>query len=200
MDALRLCAQNYAELCNYTYDCTIARKNTSLVLTFSFSAYEFRHLAGLHQLKHPRLHTNSERLFKEILAGKITLAELQKASNWEEQEEKIRSRLGVFSQLKRLMDEFLFIYEFSGEKLARQDPPIWTKIEADYLIKFALEEGRTFYFSVKQKGTYCGRSIFVNDEQDYSTGQTKFTLLEKTRTNQQTGETELLYRKETYKK
>lgn len=141
-----------------------------------------------------------KRLFKEILAGKITLAELQKASNWKEKEEKILSRLGAFSQLKRLMDEFLLIYEFSGEKLARQDPPIWTKIEADYLVKFALEEGKTFYFSVKQKGTYCGRSIFVNDEQDYSTGQTKFTLLEKIRTNQQTGETELLYRKETYKK
>ena len=73
MDALQSCARKYAELCGYTYDCTIARKNARVSLTFSFSAYEFRHLAGLHRLKHPRLQTNSERLSKDILAGKIIL-------------------------------------------------------------------------------------------------------------------------------
>lgn len=200
MDALQLCAQAYAELCDYTYHCTIARKNTSSELIFSFSAYEFRHLAGLHQLHYPRLHTNSERLFKEILAGKLTLDDLKKASNWEEQAEKVLSRLNALSRLQQLMDGFLLIYEFSGAKLAYQIPPIRTKIEADYLIKFELEEGKTFYFSVKEKNTYCGRSIFVNDERDYSIGQTKFTVLEKTKTNQKTGKTESLYRKETYKK
>lgn len=89
MDALQSCARKYAELCGYTYDCTIARKNARVSLTFSFSAYEFRHLAGLHRLKHPRLQTNSERLFKDILAGKITLVDLRKASNWEEESEKV---------------------------------------------------------------------------------------------------------------
>lgn len=198
MDALQLCAQAYAELCGYTYDCTIARKNICYKLTFSFSAYEFRHLAGLHRLEHPRLRTNSQRLFRDILAGKITLADLQKASNWAEESEEIRSRLGALSKLKVLMDEFLLIYGFSGEKLVRQNPPIRTKIDADYLIKFELEEGITFFFSVKQKDTYCGRSIFINNERDYSAGQTKFTLLEKTKTNCQTGETTVLYRRETY--
>ena len=47
MDLLQLCAQKYAELCYYTYDCTIARKNTAIDLHFTFSPYEFRHLAGL---------------------------------------------------------------------------------------------------------------------------------------------------------
>jgi len=120
MDALQSCARKYAELCGYTYDCTIARKNARVSLTFSFSAYEFRHLAGLHRLKHPRLQTNSERLFKDILAGKITLVDLRKASNWEEESEKFLSRLNALAQLDVLMDEFLLIYGFSGEKLARQ--------------------------------------------------------------------------------
>ena len=122
MDALQSCARKYAELCGYTYDCTIARKNARVSLTFSFSAYEFRHLAGLHRLKHPRLQTNSERLFKDILAGKITLVDLRKASNWEEESEKFLSRLNALAQLDVLMDEFLLIYGFSGEKLARQIP------------------------------------------------------------------------------
>ena len=97
MDALQSCARKYAELCGYTYDCTIARKNARVSLTFSFSAYEFRHLAGLHRLKHPRLQTNSERLFKDILAGKITLVDLRKASNWEEESEKFLSRLNALA-------------------------------------------------------------------------------------------------------
>lgn len=64
MDLLQLCAQKYAELCYYTYDCTIARKNTAIDLHFTFSPYEFRHLAGLHRLEHDRLRSNSERVFK----------------------------------------------------------------------------------------------------------------------------------------
>ena len=144
--------------------------------------------------------TNSERLFKDILAGKITLVDLRKASNWEEESEKFLSRLNALAQLDVLMDEFLLIYGFSGEKLARQIPPIRTKIDADYLIKFELKEGITFFFSVKQKDTFCGRSIFVNNDRDYSAGQTKFTLLEKTKTKVQTGETTLLYRRDTYRK
>lgn len=67
MDLLQLCAQKYAELCYYTYDCTIARKNTAIDLHFTFSPYEFRHLAGLHRLEHDRLRSNSERVFKDIL-------------------------------------------------------------------------------------------------------------------------------------
>ena len=36
MDLLQLCAQKYAELCYYTYDCTIARKNTAIDLISPF--------------------------------------------------------------------------------------------------------------------------------------------------------------------
>ena len=210
MDALQQCAQKYAELCGYTYECTIARKNTLQVLRFTFSPYEFRHLAGLHRLESKCLRKNSERLLKDALAGKLTLADLQKASNWPQEAETILGRLTALSQLDVLtsdietmqgqdvlMDEFLLIYGFSAQKLV---PAVHTKIEADYLIRFELEDGRTFFFSVRQKEDYCGRSLFINNEQDYSAGQTKYTLLEKSRTNVQTGETALLYQRESYKK
>lgn len=197
MDALQQCAQKYAELCGYTYECTIARKNTLQVLRFTFSPYEFRHLAGLHRLESKCLRKNSERLLKDALAGKLTLADLQKASNWPKEAKTILGRLTALSQLDVLMDEFLLIYGFSAQKLV---PAIHTKIEADYLIRFELEDGRTFFFSVRQKEDYCGRSLFINNEQDYSAGQTKYTLLEKSRTNIQTGETVLLYQRESYQK
>ena len=168
MDLLQLCAQKYAELCYYTYDCTIARKNTAIDLHFTFSPYEFRHLAGLHRLEHDRLRSNSERVFKDILSCKLTLADLRQAHNWSTESEKILS--------------------------------LRTKIDADYLIKYQLPSGITFFFSVKQKDGYCGRSLFINNELDYSRGQTKFTLLEKTKTNLRTGEQILLYRRSTYQK
>lgn len=200
MDLLQLCAQKYAELCYYTYDCTIARKNTAIDLHFTFSPYEFRHLAGLHRLEHDRLRSNSERVFKDILSCKLTLADLRQAHNWSTESEKILSRLEALSQLDTLMDEFLQLYGFSGEKLSAQTPPLRTKIDADYLIKYQLPSGITFFFSVKQKDGYCGRSLFINNELDYSRGQTKFTLLEKTKTNLRTGEQILLYRRSTYQK
>ena len=78
MDALQQCAQNYARLCGYAYDCTIARKGHALLLRFLFSPYEFRHLSGLHHLEHPRLEANSERVLKDVLAGKITLLQKKK--------------------------------------------------------------------------------------------------------------------------
>ncbi len=200
MDVLQLCAQNYSALCQYTYDCTIARKNTSTDLKFTFSPYEFRHLAGLHRLENPKLRKNSERILKEILAGKITLETLRSSANWAEEGAKVLLRLDALSQLDRLMDEFFLIFGFSGEKLAAVKPPIRTRIDADYLIKFQLESGITFFFSVRQRETYCGRSIFVNNVCDYSAGQTKFTLLEKSKTHLPTGETTLLYRRESYQK
>lgn len=200
MDVLQLCAQKYAELCDYAYDCVIARKGTFIELKFTFSPYEFRHLAGLHRLENPRLRANSERILKDILAGKITLETLRSSANWVEEQDKILLRLDALSQLDILMDEFLLIFGFSGEKLASVKPPIRTKIEADYLIKFQLENGMTFFFSVRHRDTYCGRSIFVNNTSDYSTGQTKFTLLEKKKTHLPTGETALLYRRESYQK
>lgn len=200
MDLLQLGAQKYAELCYYTYDCTIARKNTAIDLHFTFLPYEFRHLAGLHRLEHDRLRSNSERVFKDILSGKLTLADLRQAHNWSTESEKILSRLEALSQLDTLMDEFLLLYGFSGEKLASQTPPLRTKIDADYLIKYQLPSGITFFFSVKQKDGYCGRSLFINNELDYSRGQTKFTLLEKTKTNLRTSEQILLYRRSTYQK
>ncbi len=200
MDLLMLCARKYAELCFHTYDCTVARKNTAFDLHFTFSPYEFRHLAGLHRLEHPRLRSNSERVFKDILAGSLTLADLRQADNWNAESEKFLSRLEALSQLDILMDGFLQLYGFSGEKLAAQTPPLHTKIDADYLIKFQLPSGITFFFSVKQRDFYCGRSLFVNNDRDYTLGQTKFTLLEKTRTDQRTGEQLLLYRRSTYQK
>lgn len=120
MDVLQLCAQKYSVLCQYTYDCTIARKNTSTDLKFTFSPYEFRHLAGLHRLENPKLRKNSERILKEILAGTITLETLRSSANWAEEGEKILLRLDALSQLDRLMDEFLLIFGFSGRKAGRR--------------------------------------------------------------------------------
>lgn len=198
MDVLQSCAQNYAALCSHTYDCIIARKGNSIPLHFTFSPYEFRHLAGLHHLEHSRLKTNSERLFKEILAGRITLATLKQSANWNDEQDFILPRLSALSQLGTIMDEFSLIYGFSGAKLLRQPAAVRTRIDADYLIKFQLPDGITFFFSVQQKDSFCGRSIFINDALDYSAGQTRFTLLQKIRTDTQTGASVLLYQRETY--
>ena len=47
---------------------------------------------------------------------------------------------------------FLLLYGFSGEKLAAQTPPLRTKIDADYLIKYQLPSGITFFFFGQAEG------------------------------------------------
>ena len=198
MDALQWCAQQYAHLCDYAYDCVIARRGRALSLRFTFSPYEFRHLSGLHHLKHPRLKANSERLLRDVLDGKLPLAELQKAINWEEQQTALLSRLDALAQLETLLDEFDQIFDFVPKKLLSASPPIRTKIDADYLIKFQLPNGTTFFFSVQYQDAYRGCSLFINDTDDYSARQTKYTLLEKKKIEQKTGTETLLYRSSSY--
>lgn len=199
MDALQLCAQKYAALCEYTYDCTFGRKGQAFSLQFAFSSYEFLHLSGLHYLVHPRLTTNAERVLKDILSGKITMATLHEAPNWGEKKELILSRIEALSNLETLMDEFQLFYGFSQKALLSAKPSIKTSICADYLIKFQPADDITFFFTIRYKNTYRGCSLFVNNIQDYSKNQTAFTLLEKKKTHRKSGDTKLLFQRESYK-
>lgn len=198
MDALLFSTQKYAGLCRYAYDCVIGRKNTSVTLRFAFSPYEYHHLSGLQHLKHPGIHKNSERVMKDVLEKKIDLELLQTASNWEEVKESTLARLEALAQLEFLMDGFQTIYGFSKQTLLNARPPIRTQIDADYLVKFQLRNGTTFFFSIRNRDTYCGCSLFTNDRLDYSAGQMKYIVLEKKKINLETGEETLLYRRASY--
>lgn len=198
MDALQQCTERYAELCNYVYECTVGRKGRAMTLRFSFSPYEYHHLSGLQHLEHPKLRKNSERVMKEVLEGSITLEMLQGSTNWEMEKENALSRMDALAQLETLMDEFTILFDFSREKLLNAKPPIRTQIDADYLVKFQLQNGTTFFFSIKHHDTYCGCSLFTNDTLDYSAKQTKYVVLEKKKIDLRTGKEELLYRSKSY--
>ena len=198
MDDLHRCTERYAELCNYAYECLVGRKGKAFSLRFTFSPYEYHHLSGLQHLEHPKLRRNSERVMKEVLSGSITLEMLQNAANWETEKENALSRMEALAQLETLMDEFTILFDFSKEKLLKARPAIRTQIDADYLVKFQLQSGTTFFFSIKNHDTYCGCSLFTNNTLDYSAKQTKYVVLEKKKIDLRTGEEMLLYRSKSY--
>lgn len=198
MDALQQCTERYAKLCNYAYECVVGRKSRAFSLRFTFSPYEYHHLSGLQHLEHPKLRRNSERVMKEVLSGNITLEMLQNAANWEAEKENALSRMEALAQLETLMDEFTILFDFSKEKLLKAEPAIRTQIDADYLVKFQLQSGMTFFFSIKNRDTYCGCSLFTNNTLDYSAKQTKYIVLEKKKIDLRTGEEKLLYRSGSY--
>ena len=127
MDLLQLCAQKYAAIIHMDY--TIARKNTAIDLHFTFSPYEFRHLAGLVVEVSTTAFAATPSVYSKTFSCKLTLADLRQAILIGAPRAKIPSRLEAF-QLDTLMDELLLLYYFR-EKLAAQTPPLRTKIDAD---------------------------------------------------------------------
>ena len=68
------------------------RKGKTIEFTISFDRADFHHLAGLHKLKdNARIQTGQrEAVMLDVLAGKITLPQIQKSAFYGEMEPRLR--------------------------------------------------------------------------------------------------------------
>ena len=79
MDYLQICAKAFEKLLDIQYHIILGRKGKLTELNILFEPKEFHHLIGLHKLRDLRLaRENREKIFYEILAGKITMEDLKK--------------------------------------------------------------------------------------------------------------------------
>lgn len=126
MNLLQEVAVEYAKLFENNYLYTL--KNGAAVEVY-FAAQNFHHLIGLQKLKDVDVvmlinGNNTGRVFKNIIEGRITFADIKKSIYFDE----IEGRLRHFNQISRIIEFEKIIVNFNQSLLPS------TRIPADYIL------------------------------------------------------------------
>lgn len=187
MDILRHCAENFNHLLSYQYHIVIGRKGKMLEFTITFDPADFHHLAGLHKLRdNVRFQTGKrDDIFRDILAGKLTVQQAARSSFFQEME----SRLRPLAELEAFIDSNELIFRYNAKA------NVFSAISADYLLQNDFEGNPVYLFLAQRTGkdTQVCRTFFPKVEKDYTEGQPRYTLLKKEKYNLVTGTTEIQF-------
>lgn len=167
----------WSNLHSTTYDLLLGRKGTwSDSLSLSFCPEDFPHLAGMQYATDVdfglnRAEIRSGKFISKIINKEVDDELIEKAAEWEP---KIRGRLEGIIALEEALDNEFLIYKFDSRKV-----PYGSNIAAKYVIK-NLRTGITFFVFVDEdeKRWFC-RSVFQLNMADYTTNQTRVTVLKK---------------------
>jgi len=185
------CTKNFEKLLDIKYHFEIARKGVIHTFDLTFQKTDFHHLAGLHKLTDKRTlqHNSREKIFNEILEGKITQQFIESSSHYSE----ISDRLSALINLETLLDSDNLIFKYN------ENVRLSSNIKAEFLLEGFISNLTLFLFlgsrDTKTENQQC-RSFFPKSKIDYSIGQPKYTLLRKTKTKISTGEILLKYEKQ----
>ena len=184
LDKLMMCATAFAKLFNYSYRCIIAKKGKTRELIIGFDEYHFHHLAGLKYLQDiHELHRNRQRVFRDIIASRITLNRISESSNFSSCE----TRLNYLDKLENFMDSNFITFTWNKGKNS------YSKIKGEYLLQNEIDDATIYLFIDKNSDTFFGRSFFAKGLKDYTINQSKWTLLYKEKINKRTNEVSVQY-------
>lgn len=186
MDYLQICAKAFEKLLDVQYHIVLGRKGKLVNLNILFEPKEFHHLIGLHKLHDLRLaRGNREKIFYEILAGKISMEDLKKSRYYSE----IQKRLEPFYKIENIFDSNKVVFRYNSKLQT------FSLIEAEYLLSTPYENTDIYIFLDRQAGSdffFC-RSFFQKELKDYTKGQAVYTLLKKEKITISTGDRERQY-------
>lgn len=182
MDQLQACAKAFDHLLNIKYHIVIGRKGKLTELNILFSPTEFHHLIGLHKLHDLHLaRDNREKIFHQILSGKIPIDHLKKSKYFPI----IQNRIQPFHEIETILDSNNLIFRYN------QKLHTFSLIEAEYLLSTPYQNTDIYIFLDQQDESDCFfcRSFFPKEDKDYTKGQPIYTLLKKEKITISTGET-----------
>ena len=186
MDYLQICAKAFEKLLDVQYHIVLGRKGKLVNLNILFEPKEFHHLIGLHKLHDLRLaRGNREKIFYEILAGKISMEDLKKSRYYSE----IQKRLEPFYKIENIFDSNKVVFRYNSKLQT------FSLIEAEYLLFTPYENTDIYIFLDRQVDSdffFC-RSFFQKELKDYTKGQAVYTLLKKEKITISTGDREMQY-------
>lgn len=186
MDYLQICAKAFEKLLDVQYHIVLGRKGKLVNLNILFEPKEFHHLIGLHKLHDLRLaRGNREKIFYEILAGKISMEDLKKSRYYSE----IQKRLEPFYKIENIFDSNKVVFRYNSKLQT------FSLIEAEYLLSTPYENTDIYIFLDRQVDSdffFC-RSFFQKELKDYTKGQAVYTLLKKEKITISTGDREMQY-------
>ncbi len=191
MSLLLDAAKQWRQLLHITYIIQIGRKGQSQTLHLVFREVDFDHLSGIHyandvDFKLHRREYRGEKLLQAVCTGKIDPLLIEKSAQWP----KISRRLTGILNIHQILNSDFKIYRFSASKL-----PFYSKISAYLLYSDQLGKGFFLFLDERDQQYYC-KSIFDDDELDYTLNQTGWVILEKAIA--ENGTTTVIYRSPTY--
>lgn len=177
-DILYDAALQYNKLKDITYEIILGRKEKAYRLMLHFPAESFFHLAGLQHLTDITFPSqNKERIFKDILAGKITEETIRKSVFYEKNF--VNERLLYLGILQEMLESNSVVFLINPKDYAR-----YTKIKADYLFTYKyLEMNELYFFSFIEtrnprfENECKGCSFFKKHDVDFTKGTSKTTTL-----------------------
>lgn len=192
LDQLLTTAASFSNLLNIEYDFVIGRKSQTVNFKVVFHKSHFYHLAGLHYLTDLQiLRGDREIIFDFIMNGTITSIDIEKSVFYS----KINARLSALEHLESFFDSDNLVLKYNPEINS------FSVIEANYLMENKVSNNKVFTFLSKNPDNkYFCRSFFPMEKQDFSIGQTVWTVLLKNKIDRTTNTVQELFRHNNYKK
>lgn len=186
-------AAAWTDLLTTEYVFILGYKNKEYNIHLIFEKVDFYHLSGMHYAKDvdfkiPFKKMYGEKLIDLIASNKINACDIEKSKNWE----RIKGRLESIITLKKILESNFLIYRFAPNKLGFN-----SEILAKYLIHSPDLNLSLFLFLDDAGERFYCKSIFTEQNRDYTQNQTQYKVLRKTKIEDST-ETEL-FRSPSYK-
>lgn len=178
-DILYEAALKYEGMLNKGYSITLGRKGKTYNIELRFNKSDFFHLVGLQHLTDITFSSkNKERVYKDILKGKVTENQIKKSIFYEKYY--IFERIIYLKRLEEMLDSNKCVFLINQKEYIK-----YTKIIANYLCEYHLPETQNeslYLFSIKSnnpklKNECLGCSFFKKHSIDYTKGTSETKLL-----------------------
>ena len=175
-DILYEAAVKYARLRYVAYEIILGRKGKTFELILHFPYESFFHLVGMQHLEDLTFpSSNKERIFKDIIEGKLKIEDLKKSKNYDKWH--VEERIGNLYLIEDILENNKVLYKINPRLYAQ-----YTQIFADYLLEYK-DIDILYLFVVKERdypkfeNEHKGCSFFKKYHTDYTRGTAKTTLL-----------------------
>lgn len=152
----------------YKYKFVISYKKVAYPIELTFDSKDFHHMAGLHYLKDIDIPKTPKVLFDKITNEKINDKYLKESVYYfqiEESYAKVKDRISGLRFLEQFLDSKNLICKYVRFR------NIYSNIDADYLIKSAVNHMTAYIFLKKRdkrSNDYCICSFFIEPKSEYN--------------------------------
>lgn len=174
-DILKKAAIDFEKMLNKEYHIVLGRKCKTYNLNIKFTKDSFFHLIGLQHLTDITFTShNKERVYKDILAGRISNAIIKKSVFYEKYF--IKERIIYLEKIEEMLDSCNLLFKINYNEYIK-----YTRIRADYLCEYKLPENVDvclYLFLIKSMiEDYMGCSFFRKHNIDFTKGTSEMKLL-----------------------
>lgn len=174
-DILKKAAVNFEKMLDTEYHIVLGRKCTTYNVNIKFTMDSFFHLVGLQHLTDITFTShNKERIYKDILSGKIGNDLIAKSVFYEKYF--IKERIILLDKLEEMLDACDVLFKINYNQYIR-----YTRIRADYLCEYKMKDisdDCIYLFLIKYvMNDYKCCSFFKKHNVDFTKGTSQMKLL-----------------------